>query len=60
MVSGLALTGTATYNSSLHIFNSTLDVSGAKEGKLSYIYNYETQTATLTGDYGGEAINLTR
>ena len=60
MVSGLALTGTATYNSGIYLFNSTLAISGEKEGNLSYIYNYQTQTASLTGDYGGETINLTR
>jgi len=60
MIPGVVLTGTASYNSSLYVFNSTLAVSGEKEGNLSYVYNYQTQTASLTGDYGGESINQTR
>jgi len=60
MIRGVELTGTATYNSSLYIFNSVLAISGEKEGNLTYVYNYQTQTATLTGEYGGENINLTK
>lgn len=60
MMEGLVLTGTATYNSGIYLFNSTLAVSGEKEGNLSYVYNYQTQTATLTGEYDGESINLTK
>ena len=60
MIPGVVLTGTASYNSNLYVFNSTLAVSGEKEGNLSYVYNYQTQTATLTGEYGGESINQTR
>lgn len=60
MIPGVELTGTATYNSSLYIFNSVLAISGEKEGNLTYVYNYQTQTATLTGEYDGESINLTK
>jgi hypothetical protein len=60
MIAGLAITGTSSYNSDLNIFNSNLEVSGDKKGTLVYNYNYQTQTATLTGEYGGETINLSR
>ncbi|MBK8428520.1 MAG: alpha/beta fold hydrolase [Lewinellaceae bacterium] len=60
MMPGVVITGTSTYNSGIYLFNSTLAISGEKEGNLSYVYNYQTQTATLTGEYDGESINLTK
>ncbi len=60
MMPGVVITGTSTYNSGIYLFNSTLAISGEKEGNLSYVYNYQTQTATLTGEYDGETINLTK
>jgi pimeloyl-ACP methyl ester carboxylesterase len=60
MISGIQLTGNAAYNGRLSLFNSTLEISGEKEGALTYVYNYETQTASLTGDYGGETVSLTK
>lgn len=60
MIPGVELTGTATYNSNLYLFNSVVEISGEKQGSLTYTYNYQTQTATLTGEYDGESINLTK
>jgi hypothetical protein len=60
MAPGLVVTGAATYNSKLGVYNSSLEISGAKKGNLTYIYNYDTQTSSLTGEYGGESVNLTR
>jgi len=60
MLPGVVMTGTATYNSGIFLFSSTVAISGEKEGNLSYVYNYQTQTATLTGEYDGESINLTK
>lgn len=60
MIPGLVVNGTAAYNSNSHIFSATMDVSGEKKGTLTYNYNYDTQKATLTGEYGGEAVNLSR
>ncbi len=60
MMPGLVVTGTGSYNSSLGIFTSTLEISGDKKGTLTYNYNYQTRTATLTGEFDGETINLTR
>ena len=59
MVQGLAMTGEGSYNADTRLFTITVDVSGAKTGKLTYNYNYDTYTATLTGEYGGESIALT-
>lgn len=60
MMPGLIVTGTGTYNDGIHVFTSTLEISGTKKGNLVYSYNYETQTATLVGDYDGETISLSQ
>ncbi len=60
MMPGLIVTGTGIYNQGIHIFTSTLEISGAKKGSLVYTYNYETQTTTLTGNYDGESIRLSQ
>lgn len=60
MMPGLVVTGTATYNDGLYLYSSQLEISGEKQGTLNYTYNYETQTASLTGELDGETINITR
>jgi len=60
MMPGLVVTGTGTYRSGIQVFSSTLTISGSKSGTLNYTYNAQTRSATLTGDYGGETINLSR
>lgn len=60
MMPGLAVTGSGAYNSGLGIFTMQIDISGKKTGRLDYNYNYQTGTATLTGEFDGKTVNLSR
>jgi pimeloyl-ACP methyl ester carboxylesterase len=57
---GFAMTGTGTfdYNESTVTFEAT--VSGRKTGSLTFTHNYRRDTSRVSGDYGGEAIDLSR
>lgn len=57
---GFAMTGTGSYNYNEGVLTLNSEVSGAKEGTLTYIHNFADGTASLTGDYGGETIDLER
>ncbi len=59
MMPGLVATGTATYDSGIHLYSTTLEISGDKKGKLTYTFNNETQTGTLTGEFDGKTVNMT-
>lgn len=58
MVKGLAMTGEGSYNGDTSILTFTVDVTGEKEGNLTYTMDYNTFIVTLTGEYGGETIDL--
>lgn len=60
MMPGLAVTGSGAYNSNLGIFTMNVDIGGKKTGRLDYTYNYQTSTATLTGEFDGKTVNLSR
>lgn len=58
MVPGLELTGDGSFNFDTGIYTITADISGAKSGNLTYTYDYNDHKATVTGEYGGEAVDL--
>jgi hypothetical protein len=55
---GFILTGTGSYDYSTGIITYEVQVSGAKEGDLVYTSNLADETTTVTGEYGGEEIDL--
>ena len=57
---GFALTGTGSYNYETGIVTFDTQVSGAKEGDLVYTNNYADGTSSVTGEYGGEQIDLSQ
>lgn len=59
MMPGLTVTGAASYNGNMHVYTTTLEISGDKNGTLTYSYDQETQTTTLTGELDGAPVNLT-
>ncbi len=58
-VKGLILNGSGVYDDSTKLFTMEVTVSGAKEGQLTYTLDYSSGRSTLTGEYGGEAIDIT-
>lgn len=58
MISGFAMTGEGSYNVDTRILTFTVDITGEKEGNLTYTMDYNTFTASVTGEYGGETIDL--
>ncbi|HQX17550.1 MAG TPA: alpha/beta fold hydrolase [Anaerolineales bacterium] len=57
---GFAITGAGSFNYDTRIFTLETKVSGDKAGALNYISNYNDGSITLTGEYGGETINLSQ
>jgi pimeloyl-ACP methyl ester carboxylesterase len=55
---GFILNGTGSYDYSAGIVTYEVQVSGAKDGNLVYTNNVSDGTVTVTGEYGGEAIDL--
>lgn len=59
-VKGFALTGNGGYDYAAGLFNITAKVSGDKSGSLTYSHNYSDDSISVTGEYGGETIDLQR
>jgi hypothetical protein len=57
---GFAITGTGNFNYDTGIFTLEAQVSGNKGGTLTYTNNYSDGSITLTGEYGGETIDLSQ
>ena len=55
---GFSITGSGGYDYSNNVITLNADISGAKSGTLTYTHNYAAQTASVTGEYGGESIDL--
>jgi pimeloyl-ACP methyl ester carboxylesterase len=55
---GFAMTGTGGYDYGTGLFTIDVQVNGDKSGVLTYIYNYNDGSISVTGEYGGEAIDL--
>lgn len=57
---GFAITGTGTFNYETSIFTLETQVSGSKTGTLTYTHNYNDGSVSVTGEYGGETIDLSQ
>lgn len=57
---GFAITGNGGFDYDTGIFSLETQVSGEKSGSLTYEHNYRAGTISVTGEYGGETINLGR
>jgi hypothetical protein len=57
---GFAITGTGGYDSNTGILTFETEVSGLKNGTLTYTNDYSRGVSSVTGEYGGEAIDLTQ
>jgi hypothetical protein len=55
-----ALTGSGGYDYESGIMTIDAQVTGAKEGSLVYTDNFTDGTISVTGEYGGEAIDLSQ
>ena len=55
---GFAITGTGSFDYSTAIFSLDTQVSGVKNGTLTYMSNYRNGTISVSGEYGGETIDL--
>jgi hypothetical protein len=52
------LTGAGSYDYSNGDFTIEAQVSGDKSGSLTYSRNYKDDNVSVTGEYGGETIDL--
>ena len=59
-IKGFAITGTGGYDSSTGILTFEAEVSGKKSGTLTYTNDYSSGAISVTGEYGGEAIDLSQ
>jgi len=57
---GFVMTGTGGYDYDQNLTTFDLQISGTKTGNLAYVYDSNAGTTTVTGDYGGEKIDLTQ
>jgi pimeloyl-ACP methyl ester carboxylesterase len=57
---GFVLTGTGSYNYDESLVTLEVQISGAKTGKLVYTYDENTGSTSVTGEYDGKPIDLTR
>ena len=55
---GFIMTGTGSFDYSSGIFRLETQVSGEKTGALTYTHDYRTGELAVTGEYGGESIDL--
>jgi pimeloyl-ACP methyl ester carboxylesterase len=58
MIPGLAMSGEGSYNVDTYVLTFTVDLTGEKQGNLTYTMDYNTFVAKVTGEYGGETIDL--
>jgi hypothetical protein len=57
---GFAITGTGSFDYSARTLKLEARVGGVKSGTLTYTANYGEGSISVTGDYGGESIDLSR
>jgi len=55
---GFSLTGTGSYDYGTGLFTIEADISGDKSGSLTYTSDYNDGSISVTGEYGGETIDL--
>jgi hypothetical protein len=57
---GFAITGTGDFQYSTSLFTLEAEVSGPKSGTLTYVNDYSSGAVSLTGEFGGETIDLSQ
>jgi hypothetical protein len=57
---GFAITGDGGFDYDASTVTFEAEVSGDKSGSLTFTYDYRSGKAHVTGDYGGETIDLSR
>lgn len=57
---GFILNGSGSYDYNKGIIAYDTQVSGVKDGSLVYTHNLADDTSSVSGEYGGEAINLSQ
>ena len=57
---GFALSGSGSYDYDANILTFETQISGVKEGNLVYTDNLADGTISVTGEYGGETIDLSQ
>ncbi|MBL8062212.1 MAG: alpha/beta fold hydrolase [Anaerolineales bacterium] len=60
MMPGLILTGEGSFDYNTGVFSMNVEISGDKSGNLQYAYDYSQGTATLTGEFDGETIDMSQ
>ncbi|HVN15420.1 MAG TPA: hypothetical protein VMT73_06740, partial [Anaerolineales bacterium] len=55
---GFSITGTGSYDYSNSVFKLETQVSGVKKGTLTYTRDDNDGSASVSGEYGGEQIDL--
>jgi len=59
-IKGFVLSGSGSYDYSSGVFTIDAQISGAKQGHLVYTINAADGSSSVTGDYGGEKIDLSK
>ncbi|MBN8657135.1 MAG: alpha/beta fold hydrolase [Anaerolineae bacterium] len=57
---GVIISGEGTFNYDTGVFSMDVEISGDKSGTLAYSYNYDTGTATVTGEFDGKPVDLSQ
>lgn len=60
MMRGVILNGTGSFDYNASTFSMDVEISGDKRGSLKYSYNYDTGTATVTGEFDGKPVDITQ
>ena len=57
-IQGFVLNGTGTYDYASGMYTIEAQVNGDKSGTLTYTHDHNDDSITVTGEYGGEAVDL--
>jgi pimeloyl-ACP methyl ester carboxylesterase len=55
---GFTITGEGSFDYNTGIMTLNAEIGGVKTGTLTYTIDYTTGTSSVTGEYGGEAVDL--
>lgn len=57
---GLILSGEGSFDYDAGVFSMDVQISGDKSGTLAYSYNFNDGTATVTGEFDGQPVDLSQ
>jgi pimeloyl-ACP methyl ester carboxylesterase len=55
---GFAITGSGSFDTVSGVFTINVQVSGDQSGTLTYVHNHKNNSVSVTGEYGGQTINM--